>query len=84
MGRQVSLCHTFLADFPDINAADDPESVIVSYAKRLDVDKWPLAQVITDSPFTIPAAKCVFYTGWNTVRPDREFETCNAVPSRSG
>ncbi|KAJ8588906.1 hypothetical protein M405DRAFT_739443, partial [Rhizopogon salebrosus TDB-379] len=24
---------------------DDPESVIVSYAKRLDVDKWPLAQV---------------------------------------
>ncbi|OAX42055.1 hypothetical protein K503DRAFT_767131 [Rhizopogon vinicolor AM-OR11-026] len=24
---------------------DDPESVIVSYAKRLDTDKWPLAQV---------------------------------------
>lgn len=24
---------------------DDPESVIVSFAKRLDADKWPLAQV---------------------------------------
>ncbi|KAG2115496.1 hypothetical protein DEU56DRAFT_761685 [Suillus clintonianus] len=29
----------------DGQPTDDPESVIVSFAKRLDVDKWPLAQV---------------------------------------